>query len=53
MSDKPSKYDSLSRIQYDMKLKKYICELSEQDKKNRESTFDKECVNFIKNILGI
>lgn len=53
MSDKPSKYDSLSRIQYDMKLKKYICELSEQDKKNRESTFDKECVSFIKNVLGI
>lgn len=51
MSDKPSKYDTLSRIRYDIKLKKYICELSEEDMKNRDYTFDKECVNFIKSVL--
>lgn len=51
MSDKPSKYDGLSRIQIDPKLNKYICELTEEDIKNRNNTFDVECVNFIKSIM--
>lgn len=51
MSDKPSKYDGLSRIQIDPKLNKYICELTEEDIKNRNNTFDVECVNFIKSII--
>ena len=51
MSDKPSKYDGLSRIQIDPKLNKYICELTEEDIKRRNNTFDVECVNFIKSIM--
>lgn len=51
VSDKPSKYDGLSRIQIDPKLQKYICELTEEDIKKRNCTFDIECVNFIKSIL--
>ena len=34
MSDKPSKYDGLSRIQIDPRLNKYVCELTEEDIKN-------------------
>ena len=49
--DKPAKYDSLSRIQYEPKLEKYICELTEEDIKNRNGTFDTECVKFIKSII--
>lgn len=49
--DKPAKYDALSRIQYDPKLKKYICELTGEEFKNRNSIFDVECVNFIKSII--
>ena len=51
MSDKPSKYDGLSRIQIDPRLNKYVCELTEEDTKNRNNTFDVECVNFIKSVL--
>lgn len=51
LSEKPSKYDALSRIQYDPKLKKYICELTQEDMKNRDCTFDTQCVNFIKSVL--
>ena len=51
MSDKPSKYDGLSRIQIDPRLNKYICELTEEDIKNRNNTFDVECVNFIKSVF--
>ena len=51
VSDKPSKYDGLSRIQIDPKLQKYICELTEEDIKKRNCTFDIECVNFIKSIM--
>ena len=51
MSDKPSKYDGLSRIQIDPRLNKYVCELTEEDIKNRNNTFDEECVNFIKSVL--
>ena len=52
VSDKPCKYDALSRIQYEPNLKKYICELTEEDFKNRNSTFDRECVKFIKSIIN-
>ena len=51
VSDKPSKYDGLSRIQIDPKLQKYICELTEEDIKKRNYTFDIECVDFIKSVL--
>ena len=51
VSDKPSKYDGLSRIQIDSKLQKYICELTEEDIKKRNYTFDIECVDFIKSVL--
>lgn len=51
VSDKPSKYDGLSRIQIDPKLNKYICELTEEDIKRRNYTFDAECVDFIKSII--
>ena len=49
--DKPSKYDGLSKIQFDPKLQKYICELTEEDIQKRNSTFDSECVKFIKSVL--
>jgi len=29
----------------------YVCELTEEDIKNRNNTFDVECVNFIKSVL--
>lgn len=51
VSDKPSKYDGLSRIQIDPKLNKYICELTEEDIKRRNYTFDEESVDFIKSII--
>ena len=51
ISNKPSKYDGLSRIQIDTKLNKYICELTEEDIKRRNYTFDVECVDFIKSII--
>ena len=51
VSDNPCKYDTLSRIQYEPNLKKYICELTDEDIKNRNSTFDRECVKFIKSII--
>ena len=51
ISEKEAKYDVLSRIQYDPVLEKYICELTEEDIKNRNNTFDRECVNFIRSIL--
>lgn len=51
MSDKPSKYDGLSRIQIDPRLNKYVCKLTEEDIKNRNNTFDVECVNFIKSVF--
>ena len=51
VSDKPSKYDGLSRIQIDPRLQKYICELTEEDMKKRNCTFDIECFNFIKSVL--
>lgn len=49
--EKPSKYDGLSRIEYEPKLQKYICELTEENIKNRNNKFDIECVNFIESIL--
>ena len=51
ISEKEAKYDVLSRIQYDPVLEKYICELTEQDIKSRNNTFDRECVKFINTIL--
>ena len=49
--DKPCKYDALSQIQYDPKIKKYICELTEEDIKKRNGTFDRGCVEFINEVL--
>lgn len=49
--EKPSKYDGLSRIQYDPKLQKYICKLTEEDIKNKNGTFDVKCVKFINSAL--
>ena len=28
-------------------MNKYFCEMTEEDKKERKYTFDKECVDFI------
>lgn len=46
--EKPPKYDGLSRIEYNLKLQKYVCELTEEESKNR--IFDVECVKFIKSV---
>ena len=39
--------DALGRLEFDEKLNKYFCEMTESDKKERNYTFDKECVDFI------
>lgn len=39
--------DALGRLEFDKKMKKYFCEMTEEDKKSRNYTFDKECVDFI------
>lgn len=41
--------DPLSRIEFDEKINKYFCEMTEKDKRERNYTFDKECVRFIVN----
>lgn len=39
--------DALGRIEFDSKINKYFCEMTEEDKKKRTYVFDKECVKFI------
>ena len=39
--------DALGRLEFDKKTNKYFCEMTEEDKKERNYTFDKECVDFI------
>ena len=39
--------DALGRLEFDKKTNKYFCEMTEDDKKQRAYTFDKECVEFI------
>ena len=39
--------DALGRLEFDSKINKYFCEMTEKDKKIRNYTFDKKCVNFI------
>lgn len=41
--------DELGRIEFDPNINKYFCEMTEEDKKMRNYTFDKECLNFILN----
>lgn len=41
--------DELGRIEFDSNINKYFSEMTEEDKKMRNYTFDKECVNFIVN----
>ena len=41
--------DALGRLEFDKKTNKYFCEMTEEDKKERNYTFDKECVDFIMN----
>lgn len=41
--------DPLGRLEYDEDIKKYFCEMNEDDKKARNIYFDKECVDFILN----
>lgn len=49
--DKPSKYDILSRIEYYEKIKKYKCELTDEEVKNTNNTFNLEFNKFIKEYL--
>jgi len=45
------KNNALGRIAFDTKFNKYLCELTEEEKKKSDNIFDKECVDFIiKNI---
>lgn len=39
--------DPLSRLEYDEMLNKYFCELTKEEVKAREYTFDKQVINFI------
>lgn len=41
--------DALGRLEFDKNMNKYFCEMTEEDKKERNYTFDKECVEFIIN----
>ncbi len=43
------KNDVLGRLEFDKKINKYFCEMTEEDKTKRNYTFDKECINFIIN----
>ena len=49
--DGPKGFDDLGRLEYDIKLNKYFCELSDKEMKNRGYTFDFEVINFLKNSL--
>lgn len=44
-------FDTLSRLEYDEKLKKYFCQLNENEMQERGYRFDKEVRKFIKNNL--
>ena len=41
--------DALGRLEFDPKINKYFCEMTEEEKELRNYIFDKECVNFIIN----
>ena len=41
--------DALGRLEIDIKSNKYFCEITNNDKKNTDSSYDKKCVEFIKN----
>lgn len=41
--------DALGRLEVDIKSNKYFCEITNIDKKNTDSNYDKKCVEFIKN----
>ncbi len=41
--------DALGRLEIDIKSNKYFCEITNNDKKNTDSSYDKKCVKFIKN----
>lgn len=45
--------DQLSRIEFDIKLNKYFCEITKEDKEKINYIFDEKCVEFIKDVLGI
>ena len=49
--DKPSKYDILSRIEYNKKYNKYLCELTDEEVKNSNITFNLEFNKFIEKYL--
>ena len=44
-------FDTLSRLEYDEKIKKYFCQLNENEMQERGYRFDKEVRKFIKNNL--
>lgn len=44
-------FDPLSRLEYDEKIKKYFCQLNENEMQERGYSFDKEARKFIKNNL--
>ncbi len=41
--------DALGRLEIDIKSNKYFCEITNNDKKNTDSSYDEKCVKFIKN----
>ena len=46
-------HDQLSRIEFDIKLNKYFCEITKEDKEKIDYIFDEKCVEFIKDVLEI
>ena len=49
--NKPSKYDILSRIEYYEKYNKYLCELTDEEVKAANNTFNLELNKFLRNYL--
>ena len=45
-------FDDLGRLEYDLELNKYFCELSNEELKSRGYTFDKKTVEFLKDNLN-
>ena len=46
--DGPKGFDDLGRMELDIKLNKYFCELTNDELKSREYTFDKKTIEILK-----
>lgn len=50
----PKGFDDLGRLEFDLELKKYFCEMTNEEMKKRGYIFDKKTIEFLKdNLHGI